>query len=356
MKKSLILALVIPVSSFAHASDEHKDLTIAGWLDLYYQYDFNHSPLGTSLTGRGFDTRANSFELANLLLSIKYAKKDSPFSLTTDLATGRNAELSSALDAANGNRNQIIQQLFVTFTQKDGSTIDFGKFNTWIGFESPYTIDNPNYSISTLYNYGQPVWNVGLRYTKPINETTTAGIYAVNGWNETQDTNTSKTFGLTYAKTLSKKLSATVGYIGGDEGPNGIGLPNAGLSGVHQLDFIATYAVSDKHTLVFNGDYASSAGSNSGHWTGWSLFSNHKLNDKNDVSLRFSTLQDPNGLRGIGGSIGSLTGTFNLKTSATSTLRFEARNDFSNLSLFESGASGSSKSRTTLTIAHQMRF
>ncbi len=355
MKKYLAISLIATLSCLGLASDDHKDFKITGWFDVYYQYDFNRSPFGVNLTGRGYDTRAGSFELANAQLNIKYGKKDSPFSLTADLALGRNAQINSALDAANGNSNQAIQQLFVTFTQKDGSTFDIGKFNTWIGYESPYTIDNANYSVSTLFNFGQPVWHVGLRYSKPLSDTATASLFAVNGWNETQDTNSSKTFGFSYAKTLSKKLSATLGYIGGKEGPNGIGLPNSGLSDVHMLDLVATYAASDKQAFVFNGDYASSAGANSGHWTGWSIFSNTKLSDKNDFSLRFSTLQDGNNLRGVGGSIGSLTGTFNIKTSDVSTLRLEARSDMANTSFFQSG-SGSSKSRTTLTIAHQVRF
>lgn len=356
MKIILSLALVAPLMAFANAADTPSDFKISGWLDTYYQYDFNHSPFGTNLTGRGYDVRANSFELAYALVSLKYGKKDSPFSLTADLAVGRNAQINSSLDAANGNSNQAIGQLFVSFSQKDGSTFDIGKFNTWIGYESPYTIDNAGYSVSTLFNYAQPVWHVGLRYSKPLSEAATASLYAVNGWNETSDTNASKTFGFSYAKKLTPKLSTTVGYIGGKEGSNGIGLPNSGQSDVHMVDVVSTYTVSDKHTLAFNGDYASSAGANSGHWTGWSLFSNHTLSDKTDFSLRFSTVQDPNGLRGVGGSIGSLSGTYNFKTSDKSTLRLELRNDFANTPFFQSGAAGTSKSRTTLTIAHQIRF
>lgn len=354
MKTIISVAVATTLASSGLANDDHKDLKFSGWLDFYYQHDFNRSPFGSNLSGRGFDVKAGSFELATAQFNVKYGRNNSPFSVTADFGLGRTAQLSSALDGANGNSNQVIQQLFVSFAQKDGSTLDVGKFNTWIGAESAYTIDNANYSVSTLYNFAQPVWHVGVRYSKPMSDSATASLFAVNGWNEMQDTNSNKTFGFSYAKTMSKKLSTTLGYIGGKEGSNGIGLPSAGTSDVHMLDLVATYTVSDKHTLVFNGDYASSAGANSGHWTGWSVFSNHKLGD-NNFSLRFSTLQDPNNLRGVGGSIGSLTGTYAMKTSDSSTLKLELRNDMANSNFFQTNA-GSSKNRTTITIAHQIRF
>jgi hypothetical protein len=355
MRRNLTIALSAILVSSSFASDA-KDFTFNGWVDFYYQYDFNHSPFGTNLTGRGFDNRANSFELANAEFNIKYAKKGAPFAVVLDLGVGRNVQINNGLDAANGNRNQIVQQLYVSIPFKDGSTLDLGKFNTWIGSESVYTVDNPNYSIGTLFNYGQPNWHVGLRWAKPLTDTSTVSFFAVNGWNETNDTNSSKTFGASLSKNVTKKLSTTFGYIGGQEGTNGIGLPNAGLSNVHMGDLIATYVVSDRHSLVFNGDYASSSGANNGHWYGLSLNSNHKLSEMSDASVRFSAFHDPDGLRGTGASISSWTGTYNLKTSTASTFRFEFRLDQASASIFESGASGFSKNRATLTIAHVLRF
>ena len=234
--------------------------------------------------------------------------------------------------------------------------MDLGKFNTWIGSESVYTVDNPNYSIGTLFNFGQPNWHVGLRWAKPLTETSTATFFAVNGWNETNDSNSNKTFGASLSKNVTKKLATTWGYIGGKEGTNGIGLPNSGTSDVHMVDLIATYALSDKHTLAFNGDYASAAGANSGHWYGISVNSNHKLSDSSDASIRFSAFHDPQGLRGIGSSVSSWTATYNMKTGSATTWRLEARLDQANNNVFESGASGLSKNRATITIAHVIRF
>jgi hypothetical protein len=357
MKKVIALAVATTLFSFVAASDGQKgDLKFKGWVDVYYQYDFNHSSLGTSLVGREFDNKAGTFELANAAINLNYSRKGLPFSVVLDLGLGRNVQINNGLDGANGNRNQIFQQFYVSIPLQGGSSLDLGKFNTWIGSESVYTVDNPNYSLGTLFWYAQPNWHVGARLYKPLSSDSSATFYAVNGWNETEDTNASKTFGISYSKTMNSKLSTTVGYIGGKEGTNGIALPNAGQSDVHLIDFIASYAVSDRHSILFNADYASSSGANSGHWYGYTFYSNHKLSDSKKASLRFSTIQDPQNLRGAAGSISSWTGTYDMQMSAASTLRLELRYDLASSSMFQNGVSGFSNNRTTLTIAHVLRF
>ncbi|MBS1700164.1 MAG: outer membrane beta-barrel protein [Armatimonadetes bacterium] len=357
MKRNLAIVLGLSTTCLAVASPSLPEgLKFKGWVDLFYQYDFNRSPFGRNLTGREFDLKAGAFELANAELNMVYAKKGAPFSVVLDLGTGRNVEINNGLDAKNAHHDEIVQQFYLSLPQKDGSTLDLGKFNTWIGLESVYTVDNPNYSLGSLFWYAQPNWHVGMRWTKPFNDTSTGALYVVNGWNEIQDTNGSKTLGASYAKTISKKLSATFGYIGGKEGTNGIGLPNIGQSDVHMADLIATYTVSDKHTIMFNGDYASSAGANSGHWYGYSVYSNHKLSDSKDASIRFSIVNDPQMLRGAPGSISSWTGTYNVRTTEASTIRLELRFDQANSNYFQNGAAGFSNNRTTLTIAQVLRF
>jgi hypothetical protein len=352
---TLSTCTVLVTSVFA-ADEPQSDLKVKGWIDLYYQYDLNHSSFGTHLTGREFDMKAGVFELANAELNMFYARKRLPFTFTLDLGLGRDVQVNNGLDGNNNHRNQIFQQAFISLPFSDGSTLDLGKFNTWIGPESVYIVDNPNYSLGTLYWYAQPNWHVGGRYSKPLGSSTSASFYVVNGWNETIDSNHHKTLGLSLSKTLSKKLSATLGYIGGKEGTNGIALPNPGESDVHMGDLIATYEVSDKHSLMLNADYASSKGANSGHWSGYSIYSNHHLSDTRDLNFRFSTVQDPQNLRGPATSISSLTGTYNLKTSEKTTWRMEARYDFANSSIFESSGSATRDNRTSLTLAYVVRF
>lgn len=351
MNRTITLALASILAASAFAGDEFK---LSGWIDTYYQHDFNKSANGVNLTGRQFDPRAGSFELGSAQLNLKWKKSDT-FSLTADLALGRTPGISSAYDAANGNSNQIFQQLYASFGQSNGGTLDFGKFNTWIGYESPYVVDNANYSLATLTNFAQPTWHVGVRYSKPFSDTSSFSLYLVNGWNETQDTNSSKTYGATYATAVGDDKNLTLNYIGGEEGQNGIGFPNAGTSTVHLFDAVATWKRSDSQTFALNADYGTSSGANSGTWSGYSLYLNNKLSDERDFNIRWSSLQDRAGIRGHGGSISSLTGTYKIKTSEDTSLLFELRKDFSNTAFFQSDA-GAKKERTTLTVAHAVRF
>ena len=197
MKRILAAAIALAPFSTAFAGD---DIKVTGWVDFYYQYDFNKPAVGADVAGRGYDLTQNNFSLANAVVRVsRGATAKNPYGFTFDFGTGRNFEVNAGLDnsqAAAVNRNansptKMFQQGFLTYAAADGTTWDFGKFNTWIGYESVYAVDNANYSISPLFNYSQPFWHVGMRMTKPVNDSTTVGLYVVNGWNISDDDNDS---------------------------------------------------------------------------------------------------------------------------------------------------------------------
>lgn len=369
MKKILIAAIAATASSAALATD---DLKVSGWLDFYYQYDFNKPGSGATVNGRGYDITQNTFSLANAVVRFALAPTEKRrYGFTLDASVGRNAEINAGLDNSQGaavttNANsptKLFQQAFVTYAGADGTTWDFGKFNTWIGYESVYAVDNANYSISPLFNYSQPFWHTGLRVTKAISDKATVGLYAVNGWNTSEDDNGSKTLGFSYTRTLSDKLTTSFNWIGGNEtaNNNGIGLPGPtaplAQSNVNVFDFVGVYKASDKHTLAFNFDYASAkaldAGGPSGNWHGFSVFSNHTLSDSRDFSLRYSVIHDTDGLRGLNGSLSSLTGTYSIKTADAAFLKFELRQDATNFNFF---TGDNLQKHVTLTVAHVIKF
>lgn len=360
------IALSSLLAPSAFAGDD--DLKIGGFADFYYLYDFNRSGTQGTLNGRAFDVKNNTLSLSHVLITLrKQATEKTRFGFAADLSFGRFADINAGFDFQSGDSLRNFQQAYGTYLAKDGATLDFGKFNSWVGYESLYSVDNANYSIGTLFNNEEPNWHVGLRYLKPINDKSTLGFYLVNGWNETEDSNGSKTLGLSYARTWSDKLSTTFNWIGGNEGTNGVGLPGPGQSNVQMIDFTSTYKLNAKHTLAFNADYASSkaieAGVTSGNWHGFSFYSMHKLSDANDIALRYSVTHDPNSLRildpganFVGGSSGSWTLTYNTRTTDKSLLRFEFRTDFANRQLFQDGFAGTSDRRNTFAISHVIKF
>ncbi len=365
MKRILAAAIALAAFSTAFAGD---DIKVSGWVDFYYQYDFNKPAVGAPVAGRGYDFTQNNFSLANAVVRVqKGATAKNPYGFTFDFGTGRNFEVNAGLDNSQAaavttnavSPTKLFQQGFLTYAAADGTTWDFGKFNTWIGYESVYAVDNMNYSISPLFNYSQPFWHVGMRMTKPVNESTTVGLYVVNGWNISDDDNGSKTLGLSYSKVQSEKLTTSLNWIGGNEtgANNGIGFAAAGQSNVSMFDFVGTYKVSDKHTLAVNADWATAkrldAGAADGKWSGYSIFSNHNLSDTRDFGLRYSVIDDGDGLRGLGGRLSSITATYAIKTAEAASLRFELRQDQSNFNLF---AGDNARNHMTLTVAHTIKF
>jgi hypothetical protein len=128
-----------------------------------------------------------------------------------------------------------------------GFQFDFGKFYTSAGAELTESHLNWNYSRSLIYSLG-PFYHMGARISKPVNSHWTPGFQIVNGWNNVDDNNNGKTFGLTSALTGSKASY----YINYYVGPEKTGT-NEGYR--HFIDQVLTLTPSPKANFYINYDY-----------------------------------------------------------------------------------------------------
>jgi hypothetical protein len=340
-----------------------KDWSFGGHYDIYYQFDSGNPASGPSVNLRQFDVQNNQFGFAVLQLNaVKKATAENPFGVTAQFVFGKNADIMSAGDPA-GSSYKNIQQAYVTYAvPKTPLTVDAGKFLSWIGYEGVVSADNDNYSRSFLFTLGEPIYHLGVRGTYTATKTVTLNAYAVNGWNEVQDSNGGKSYGATAAFAPNSKLSLTANYYGGEEGSAGInGIGFTGASDVQLGDFVGTYQLTDKLKLALNADYAGASaidsGDPSGHWSGVAAYAVYQLNPKYGFSARAETFSDPNGLRsGLDANYNSLTGTFSISGPGSSLLRFEVRYDKSNMSAFNSSNGGTSNNRVTYGMSHVLRF
>jgi hypothetical protein len=101
-----------------------------------------------------------------------------------------------------------------------GLKFTFGKFVTYHGAEVIEARDNPNYSRSFLFNYAIPFTHTGLMVSYPFSDALAASFYAVNGWDNTDDNNTGKTFGLSFAWTSIEQLAMNFNVMYGPEQKN----------------------------------------------------------------------------------------------------------------------------------------
>ena len=191
-------------------------IDFSGYVDVYANLNFNKPASGFQAPYRTFDAKANSFSLNFATLTMQHAAD--PIGFRMDLGFGRGYEIFHLFEPLGPDQRNIVRnimQAFVSVKPKNagGLQIDFGKFVTSAGAEPTETHLNWNYSRSLIYSLG-PFYHMGLRVSKPVNSVWTTGFQVVNGWNNTDDNNTGKTFGITNAFVTSKVSYFNNYYVG----------------------------------------------------------------------------------------------------------------------------------------------
>ena len=356
------------------ANEFLKDVQVSGFLDLYYQYSGNQPPAGTFLAYRNFDVRDDSLQIAAAVLSlVKAPNEKSPFGFTVNLLAGKDADLETAGEP-NGSASSLkyLHQGYVTYAlPKGGLTVDLGKFQTWIGLESPFAAYNDLYSLSFVFTLGQPTYHLGLRATKTLDKAGgTFALYGVNGWNEADDSNRGKSYGASLSHPIGK-LNASLNYYGGTEGSakandvNGFTIANVGEQNVQLADLVLSTQITPKIKLAANADYAAvnrvRDDAPHGHYTSYDILGRYQFSRSFGVTARYDNFFDPDGVRSgflaSGARFNSVALGAELLTGTASSLRFEVRHDESNRDAFEGeDGAGTRRARTTFTLAHIFRF
>lgn len=358
-----MLAALTTLGMSAFAEDSIlKDVSISGSLDLYYQYSFNKPALGTNLFLRQFDVTHDQFSFADFIINFsKTPKTESPWGFTLSVAAGKNQDIENAVEPGGTETYKNIAQAYVSWLDKRSNvTLDLGKFNTWVGLESAAAPYNDFYSISFLYYVCQPIYHMGLRATRPINDKLTGGLYLVNGWNEVEDSNASKSYGASLSGTFGK-TSVTANYYGGVEGSGGVnGFFVPGQTSVQIADLYATHQLTPMIKLAVNGDYGSADGVHSadpsGHFYGLSGYVKAQFTPKWAAGVRYEAVGDPDGLRtGFGAHLNSLTAVAEYALTPAAAFRLEFRKDTANQQVFESD-NNPRANRSTITLSHVVKF
>ncbi len=352
----------------ALAQDEK--INVSGLIDWYYQYSFNHPPVGSIAGARAFDVKndAFSFSLAEVNISRAPGGK-SPVGFTATFTIGKTADIVHFTEPGGAETYKHLQQIYGTYVTSGERpiTIDFGKFVTWFGYEVIESSLNDLHSRGLLFLYAIPFYHAGIRATMPLGAKTTLGVYVVNGWNNVEDDNGGKSLGASFNFKPNARWNIILNYLGGQEGGptspapgffGGIGYPTAQVLNTQLLDFIAIWSMTDKLKLAFNADYAdaSKSGAAGGHWSGWSLVGRYQLGEKSAAALRWDRFQDTNGLRsGTAQNISSLTGTYEYTLGSDLLSRLELRHDRAGTALFPSGGGGGRR-QTTLTYSQVFKF
>jgi hypothetical protein len=353
-------------STAAKDSTTNGKLTISGYVDVYYTYNFNKpayaannpftaQPLGFGYqnAGRIFDIKHNSFSVGLVQTKFTYTKNRSE--LVMDLVAGPNAEL--------GNFGNVfgsmiaIKQAYIAYDVTDKLTVTAGQFGTHVGYELIDAPLNTNYSLSYLFGNG-PFYHTGLKAAYAISDKFGIMGGIVNGWDGLFAFNNKKSFiGQVYLAPV-EGLNIYVNYVGGDN-KNGYSFPTIGSPGAtipdsiktpsHLFDLTSTFQVSDKFKLGLNAAYGfghlkidptSADGYADASWYGAALYMNYGFSDHFLLSLRSETFSDQDGVRYIGYALGkgiynefTLTGDITLENGNLH-IKPEFRIDIANKDIF----------------------
>ncbi|MBL8937679.1 MAG: porin [Archangium sp.] len=332
------------------AAPTPSPVVLSGLAEAYYQWNFGQPSNGIT-NGRGFDNRANTFTLSSALIDAKFDVSGFVGELGLQLGsasvTSYLAEPTQPGTAwvapSGGDLWRIIQQAHVGYRVPlgRGLLVEAGIFLSPVGPEAPVSKDNWNLSRSTLF-FALPFYHTGARATYALSSQLSATAAVYNGWNTVVDNNPEKSVSVSLAW-QSEKLTASVLYFGGVErSGSDIGRPWR-----HLFDAWGQWQVSERVALLGQANVGfeqTSVGLDP--WVSGAVATRVKVLDWLFVSGRADVLHEGDFVNGElvaapiffpATTVGSLTGTLDVRPIEHVAVRVEYRRDQANAELYFSG-------------------
>jgi Putative beta-barrel porin-2, OmpL-like. bbp2 len=325
------------------ASSPFDSITINGFVDGYYGYNFQHphgvaasvpaGNNGTELTPfRPFAAPTNSLSLNMIELTLAKTPdaNNSRLGFNLTFGYGNAMNVVNSTDPAGLGFAQYLKEGYVSYLAPigKGMQIDFGKFVTQHGAEVIETNANWNYSRGILFAYAIPFYHFGARAKYVFNDKYNFTAYLVNGWNDIQDNNSGKTAGFQLGWNPTKKVGLVQNYMVGPEQANDNG-------DIRQLwDTIVTYNPTSKLSLMWNFDYGRDTPNGTTTpvwWSGIAAYAKYAFNENYTFATRYEFYDDHYGFTtGAAQDLNEFTLTLDRTVSKHLLTRWEFRRDMSN--------------------------
>ncbi|NJX15796.1 outer membrane beta-barrel protein [Tamlana crocina] len=262
MKKFITLSMFFLTCSL-FAQEEASKLSITGSVDAYYQTyltapDNDGATFGTAFAGKsGF-----ALGMGNIIATYEGEKVGG----VLDLVTGpRGAGATFNTDIVDG----IVNQAYVYWMVSENTTLTFGRWNTFLGYEVIAPAANFNYSCSYLFSSG-PFSHMGLKADFALSDDVSLMLAVTNPW----DTND---ISMTGEYAFGAQLGAYGQYLNlyYDSGNNG------GLG--FEIDYTGGFDLSDSFYLGVNAAYNDNDGAG---FYGAALYPQVATSDSFSIGLR----------------------------------------------------------------------
>jgi hypothetical protein len=302
MKKLLIIALIyaftLGLTSGVFAQDEESsapELSVSGSIDAYYRANLNNSnnasSSATMAPGSSFANLPGfSLGMANIILGMEGEK----VGFVADLVfgpRGNDAVFGSTLGST-----PIVNQLYGYWNVSEGTTLTFGNFNTFLGYEVISPTANYNYSTSYMFSYG-PFSHTGVKADFTLSDDASLMLAVMNPTDAT-DYNPNSTY------VLGAQLGVSSQYLNFILDPS---------NSFFQIDFTGGFDLGETVFLGINATKAKDT------FTGAALYLQNSFSDTFSMGIRGEYFDDEAGVALTAGesvidftlsanvSIGSLT-------------------------------------------------
>jgi hypothetical protein len=319
-------------------------IEVSSFVDTYYGYFFNKPEGNVPL--RNFDTKHNTFSLG--LVEVAAEQKVTTanrLGFRLDLVAGPTADLVNAYEPGGLQFLRNVEQAYGSYLFGKKLQVDVGKFVTPAGAEVIETKDNWNYSRSLLFALAIPYYHAGIRATVPVSDKVTFSGMLINGWNDVQDNNAGKSWGVGAILKPTAKITLAQNFIGGAEQADNTSDKR------FLTDTTLTVAATDKLSLMANYDYGSDSVLGSDvQWQGIAVYARLQVLPSWALTPRFEWFDDADGFAtGAAQKVKEFTFTTEQKLGGKLLTRIEYRHDFSDVPFFpKNGAL--SKNQDNLTV------
>ena len=165
-------------------------VTIEGYIDAYYSYDFN-KPANGNRTYFVSMARHNEMTINLTFVDIKYSSTRLRARFVPGFGTYTNANYANEPGAL---KNIIEANAGIKLFKSKSIWFDFGVFGSPYTNESAISKDHLAYTRSFAPE-NVPYYLSGAKISLPLSKKINAYLYLINGWQQMQDANTGKSIG-----------------------------------------------------------------------------------------------------------------------------------------------------------------
>ncbi len=211
----------------SETDDPDKKFTVGGYVETFYQYNFNNPGNGIS-NYRGYDDRHNTLTLQNAVVDVGFRAHELLGRIAIQTGTTPSSMFSEdtslpGTDAAGETSPALwrhLQRASVGWQVSSAVLLEAGLFVSNVNIESIPVKENWNWSRSSL-STRMPNYFSGARMTVSASKRLDVSAMVVNGWNKVVDDNDEKTGIVQAIYRVSDTFTGSLSYVGGVEREGG---------------------------------------------------------------------------------------------------------------------------------------